>query len=67
MSKNLQRRIKQARFMGQQHRFRHKSLETNPFARYEGIDGDGELILQAFIEGWQECDKELAKQHAKER
>ena len=59
IDKNLHSRIKNARFMGRQYRLNGESIENNPFAKYQGIDGDGVLIRQAFIEGWRERDKEL--------
>lgn len=61
LDKNLHIRIKNARFMGRQYRLNGELMENNPFAIYMGVDGDGVLIRQAFIDGWRELDKKSLK------
>ena len=56
---NLHNRIKNARFIGREARFKRRSLESNPFAKYDGVEGDGVLISQAFEDGWNQADKDL--------
>lgn len=61
MKNNLSNRIKNARFIGREARLNRRCIQSNPFACYDGIDGDGPQIAAAFNEGWRAADEEIKR------